>query len=44
MAAFGAQPHFPQYVGGGDLWTEPEPPRLNWWQRLLTAFGIRLWW
>lgn len=42
MAAFGAQPHFPTYVGGGDLWGEPEPPQLNWWQRLLAVFGIRL--
>lgn len=30
MAAYGAQPSMPHYVGGGDLWEEPEspPPRM----------------
>ena len=37
MAAFGANQHQPNYIGGGDLWHEPEPPRQPWWWRLLAA-------
>ena len=37
--------HFPSYVGGGDLWGEPDPPPpLKWWQfiiQLLTFDMVR---
>lgn len=30
----------PQYVGGGDLWGEPDPPPLRWWQWLIQAVTL----
>ena len=34
MAAFGATPHGSYYIGGGDLWEEPEPPRYKWYEKI----------
>lgn len=43
MATFGANQHMPIYVGGGDLWGEPDKPLWSWWRRLLYSLGI-CWW
>jgi hypothetical protein len=37
MTPFGARQHFPNYVGGGDLWGEPDPVPPKWWHRIVRA-------
>lgn len=38
--------NFPTYVGGGDLWEEPIPSPLKWWQWCIQAltFDMIRWW
>jgi hypothetical protein len=33
---------FPMYVGGGNLWEEPIPAPLTWWQWLIQAITFDL--
>lgn len=43
MAAFGANPHQPTYIGGGNLWGEPgEMKKLKYTVELFNASGCLL--
>jgi len=43
MSAFGATPPGSNYVGGGDLWGEPDPPQRKRKMEQMTFFAIVIW-